>query len=118
MALPVLLAPEFFEFLWKELLDILNLPCTDMRCEDFEYRPCDLFRFHVPIIPEMLSNRGEKGGFMSDLVRFPRRGPALIIQAANEHGQLCAELDSLRRGEAVAQRMQGDTQAHIGFVPV
>src|SRR5882724_3220614 len=66
----------------------------------------------------MVPNRGQKFGFMPDLVRFPRQGPAHTAQATNEHGQLCVKLRSLLRGEAVAQRMQGGTQAQIRLVPV
>jgi hypothetical protein len=73
-----------------------------MRREDFEDRPCNLLRFYVPIISEMVTNGSQKFGFMAHFVRFSRWSPALIIHTANEHRQLGAELRSLLWGVATS----------------
>ena len=57
--------------LWEAVLDIRNFPRRNVLRQHLQDRPRDLFRFHAPIIPEIVPNRGEKCGFMPHLLRFP-----------------------------------------------
>ena len=75
-------------------------------------------RIDAFVASELLLDAGQELLYMARAHRCACGIPALIVEAADQHGELGSELRHLLHREPVAQRMQSCSQGEIRPVPV